>query len=70
MAAVARACEAYGRFGAAGRLLEAAGAWAELLALCTFQGDFLAMQAYAREVRAAYLSSLSSFRPSTADIRS
>lgn len=49
MAAVARACEAYGRFGAARRLLEAAGAWAELLALCTFQGDFLAMQAYARE---------------------
>lgn len=47
-----RACQAHGRFGLARRLLEAAGAWNELLALCVFQGDFMGLQSYARQVGA------------------
>lgn len=46
--ALARACEAYGRFVQARELFAAAGAWNELLALCIFQGDFSAAQSYAR----------------------
>ena len=48
MVAVARACAAHGRFRDARALLEAAGAWGELLALCVVQGDFAGMQAAAR----------------------
>lgn len=48
---LARACQAHGRFVLARRLLEAAGAWNELLALCVFQGDFMGLQSYARLVR-------------------
>ena len=42
--ALARTCEAYGRFKQARELFAAAGAWNELLALCIFQGDFSAAQ--------------------------
>ncbi len=48
--ALARACQAHGRFQLARRLLEGAGAWNELLALCVFQGDFMGLQHYARLV--------------------
>eukprot|EP00887_Chlorella_sp_A99_P003020 scaffold9.g3020.t1 len=48
MVAVARACEQYGRFADARALLQAAGAWNELLALCVFQGDFMGLQHYGR----------------------
>jgi hypothetical protein len=47
--ALARTCEAHGRFTQARQLFEAAGAWNELLALCVFQGDFNAVQSYARQ---------------------
>ncbi|GAB4816914.1 hypothetical protein N2152v2_003960 [Parachlorella kessleri] len=48
LVALARACQAHGRFVLARRLLEGAGAWNELLALCVFQADFMGLQHYAR----------------------
>lgn len=53
MVALARSCLQYGRFGDARTLLSAAGAQGELLSLCVFQGDFLGLQDYARQVRGA-----------------
>lgn len=50
MVALARACQQYGRFRDARRLLEAAGAHGEFLALCVFQGDFVGLQDHARQV--------------------
>lgn len=50
MVALARSCQQYGRFIEARRLLEAAGAHSELLALCVFQGDFQALTQLGREV--------------------
>lgn len=47
--AVARACEAYGKFIEARALFERVGAWNELFALCIFQADFTAVQSYARK---------------------
>lgn len=49
--ALARSCLQYGRFSDARTLLSAAGAQGELLSLCVFQGDFLGLQDYARQVR-------------------
>jgi len=51
MVALARSCLQYGRFSDARTLLSAAGAQGELLSLCVFQGDFLGLQDYARQVR-------------------
>lgn len=50
MVALARSCLQYGRFSDARTLLSAAGAQGELLSLCVFQGDFLGLQDYARQV--------------------
>lgn len=47
--ALARVCELHGRFTQARALFEEVGAWNELLALCIFQGDFAAVQSYARQ---------------------
>lgn len=47
MVVLARSCELHGRFKQARILLEAAGAWRELLSLCVFQGDFEGLQRYA-----------------------
>ena len=43
MVAVARSCQQYGKFKASKRLLELAGAWAELMSLCVFQADFIGL---------------------------
>ncbi|KFM25191.1 hypothetical protein F751_6146 [Auxenochlorella protothecoides] len=48
LAAAARVCQLYGRFGDARRLFQAAGAWPELLSLCVFQGDWAGLQQIAR----------------------
>lgn len=47
MVVLARSCELYGHFKYAKDLLEAAGAWRELFALCVFQGDFDGLHRYA-----------------------
>jgi len=43
MVALARSCQQYGKFKASKRLLELAGAWAELMSLCVFQADFIGL---------------------------
>lgn len=49
MVVLARACQLHGRFKQTRLLLEAAGAWRELLSLCVFQGDFEGLQRYASQ---------------------
>ena len=51
LAGLARAAAAYGQPGAARRLWEAAGCWADALGLAALQGDFDAVRRYSEVVR-------------------